>query len=80
MHMFELLIICSSIVLIVGISEIGNRNYKLRLKKIQEDSKTANLALVYQILNTRPDLSLEDLKYYIESSENKRNSIDEKEN
>jgi hypothetical protein len=70
--MWIVFFICTTIVLVTGIAIISDTNYKLRLKKMEEDSKTAKLALMYQILNARPELSLEDVKHYIESSDTDR--------
>ncbi|BCN32583.1 hypothetical protein [Anaeromicropila herbilytica] len=69
-------IICVTIVAIVGISEGGERRNKYRLRKLEEDSKTAKLALVYQILSSRPELTLEDVQKYIESTDDKRRDIE----
>lgn len=60
------------------ITSIISHNSKFRQKKLIEASKTNNLALICQMLNNRPDISLEDLSKYIELDENKHswNKVD----
>ena len=65
------LIICVSIVSIVFIAEASEKISRYNEKKLVEEHKTANLALAYQILSVRPELSLKDVMGLIEMNEGK---------
>lgn len=67
-----------AVVYIVGIgcltgiiAQIIEANHKYRERKVIEASRTNNLAIVCQVLSNRPDIALEDLSKYLESSETK---------
>lgn len=66
--MYITLIICLSIVAIVFISDGYEKVSSYKMKKLEEEHKTANLALAYQILSTRPEMTLDDVKLLIETS------------
>lgn len=76
--MWITLIICASIVAIVTVCVSGERYSIYKLKKMEEESKTAKLALTYQMLAARPELSLEEIQRYIDSTEKGRNYIEKK--
>lgn len=87
--MWITLIICISIVLIVGMGigveefikpllDYKGKKIEYMNKKMIEEHTTANLALAYQILNTRPELNLEDIQQLIETNSSKVKLIDEK--
>lgn len=68
----------SAVIWIVGlgcgtgiVSHVIDCNHKYRQIKMQESSKTNNLAILCQMLNNRPDISLEDVTKYIESNDRK---------
>lgn len=55
------LIVCLTGICIVQGQPILDAFTGYKQKKLEEEHKTTNLALVYQILNARPELSLEEV-------------------
>lgn len=43
---------------------------KLRRKQLEENAKTNNLALIYQIINTRPDITVQEIGQLLQLSDN----------
>ena len=72
-----ILIICVSVVAIVFITEVSGKISSYNEKKLVEEHKTANLALAYQILSARPELSLKDVMGLIEMNEGKHTNLSE---
>ena len=68
-ELYETLVVFGGITLIVAISVTVPLVFKFKHSKMLEEHKTNNLALAYQILQARPELSLEDVQKLIEMSD-----------
>lgn len=68
MWIVALAIICGTGIFICEGSAIIDAVSNYKKKKLEEEHKTTNLALVYQILSARPELSLEEVMTMIDSN------------
>ena len=69
------LFICVTIIIVSQGSEIIEAISQYKSKKLEEEHKTTNLALIYQILSTRPELSFEDVIALIDKKDVHSNMI-----
>ena len=69
------LFICVTIIIVSQGSEIIDAISKYKSKKLEEEHKTTNLALIYQILSTRAELSFEDVIALIDKKDVPSNKI-----
>lgn len=64
--MWIALIVCLTVLFCCEGSTIIDAVSDYQKKKLIEEHKTTNLALVYQILSTRPELSLEEVMMLVD--------------
>ena len=63
-------IICATGIFISEGDKIIKEVSEYKNKKLDEERKTTNLALVYQILSARPELSLEEVLALVDKQNN----------